>query len=342
MWKIFKGPVSLFKKNQAIAFIIIITICLIAIGHGLRLKSICSEVELKTKRIEIPIEHEQIKSEVIHFTSPKNNLALVGADFLIALGIAGIVTIILMKTIQKAENKKFENFLLEIQRATAEDAIKSIFNNFIEPQFYNAIKRDVINQIITHKDILWDFTIAEEGSDLILTRRLSYKVCNNSDTKYPETITTIQQDSLHATTVDIVTTAYEGDQQKQSKLSDSNHQNNIFKSATLDIVIPPYESVYVSKEFSQLFKNNYVYETQTSLIPMINLDIKVTYPPNYSFELQSGFSSEPKLMVDSNGYKLYKVEGGVLKGQGVEFFCQKKQTNDAPPSNPSEPTPTNV
>ena len=84
----------------------------------------------------------------------------------------------------------------------------------------------------------------------------------------------------------------------------------------------PLNSSEIVKGIKQTFDSNYIYETQFATCPLSNLEIQVNYPSDYKFELTSALSEEPEKDTSNPRRNIYRFKNAILKGQGVEFYCE--------------------
>lgn len=305
--------IELLKKNYFVIGALIIFV-------GVLISILWGEVEFVPKQIlTLDSSHQPVTKDYI-FPKIVHPIAEFISSAAIPFGITLIITMFFVNNFTKQENDQLRKELLDFQNNTAEDAIYSIFKTIIEPSFFEIVKEEVLNCKMIRKEAKWIYDIEEKDGKLMMTRTISYVVKNLSTEKQSEPIKVSGNSNSYVTTRVLKL-------ENKMEVSSSNGDGH---DGSLPIVekkidIEGGQSVEVKKIVEQVFQTNFIYETHFAIEPLADLEIQVNYPEGYSFSLNQCFCSQfNESSTDRPNRKIYKFKNAILKGQGVEFFCEKK------------------
>jgi len=253
------------------------------------------------------------------------------SNFFLTFGITLFITMFFSNYFDKKEKKEFEDRLQKIQEDTAKNAYLSLFHQIVDESFFSMIKEDVIQCKKIRTDAKWIYDIQEkiesEKEFLLLRRTIKYTVKNLSSDKQEEDVffssfsNSFISSELETIKIDNGNGGYE-----DLKLNISS-VDNIEKKST-KIQINPNASVKIIKIINQKFNGTFFYETQFTNCPLSNLEIEINYPSGYKFSLScDSLSAKPIKEIDTEGKLIYHFNTAIFKGQGSEFFCEKKIDN---------------
>ncbi|TGK89257.1 hypothetical protein EHQ24_00060 [Leptospira noumeaensis] len=284
-----------------------------------------SDYELNSKNIQ-EISNGQIVINSVFVPGSKKYFLEITGNFLITFAITIFISLFFVNFIDKIDKDKFENKLLDFQKDTAKNAILSTFERLIEPEFFNIIKNEILNLKLLRTDCRWQYDIEEETNGLlILTRTISYKLKNISNEVSQEPINIIYSDNTHTSSEIIELKSRADGEDKFTKIEFvKKGEGNNFKQNIEIIEVKANSSIEIILILKQTFKNKYIFETHISRYPIINLEIIVNLPKDFSFSLSADTLSSPlETHVDTARKKTYQVKGAIYKGQGIEFFAEK-------------------
>jgi hypothetical protein len=307
---------SLKKYSTLISFLFII---IGAIGTYLT-----NNYELASKTISI-VKDNNISTQIIYSIDNQYLFFNIFSILFINIGIALFISSFFLKYIEEDEKKNFYDKLELFQKETAKDAIHSVFNRIINDKFFAIIQKDVLNVKLIRKNAQWQYDISIRNDKPILKRTISYELHNISNENAQESINIKAVNGIHSDFKIISGKIRKLDTSEEPIIfADSTQENSNLKRIEKELELQPDETVEVVIVFEHAFHNDYIYESHSSKHPIVGLEITVNYPENYSFELYSGFSTEPRIRVNEAGKTVYVIDGAIYKGQGIEFICVKK------------------
>ena len=282
-----------------------------------------NDYDINAKTVDTVVEGK-VESETCYVLTPNKLILDILSTMTMSIGVALFISSFFIRYIEQEERQRFEDRLLDFQKQTSEDAILSVFNRLIEPEFFSIIKKDVLNVKLLRKNVNWQYDIKElENGWLDLTRTLSYDLHNISQDEAVEPIKISMNDTVHSTgRVSNCKVRYQDGREEVIDLVEKEQETG-FTTREKDVTIPCRASIEVVNVIEQTFPREYIYETQTTRYPIINLEITVNYPKNFQFELSSNFSTQHRLRVNEAGKKVYVFHGAIYQGQGIEFICAK-------------------
>lgn len=309
------------KKHYLIIGIIIIIVACYILGENNLYESVNQVIKIKVDGDE--------KEEIYRILENRYNYLNIIANVLIAFGTTLIISMFFATYFEEQERKNFQKKLEQIQIETGRNAYLSLFKQLIDESFFNCVKKDIINCKSIREKAQWmyDVSYANDGTGkFILKRTITYCVKNLSteDLLEPVKIECLKN-SYSEMDVDEVKYKLDNDytnEDVRAKTSDENGKK-IFSS---EVNIPPLKTVEIVKIFTQKFNTNFMYETHFSNSPLSDLTIIVKYPIDCNFYI--GFNTRKDdfvKQVDVNGNQIWVSKSAILKGQGIEFFCEKKQ-----------------
>jgi len=312
--------VDVLKSHYVIIGIVMIFI-------GLLISIYFGDVEFVPKQIlTLDSDHQPVTKDYV-FPKIIYPIAEFISSAVIPFGITLIITMFFVNNFTKQENEQLKNELLSFQNDTAENAVYSIFKQIIDPSFFEIVKNDVLNCKLIRRNAKWIYDIEEKAGKLVMTRTISYSVENLSTEKQTESIKVKGLLNSYMKTR-VVSLQYDKNDGKGFNIIyDSNEIDHCECSAAVEenIEIEGRKSVEIIKIIEQTFTNNFIYETHFANEPLTDLEIQVNYPEGYSFSLNQCFWSQPvDKPIDGNKRKVFKFKNAILKGQGIEFFCEKK------------------
>lgn len=216
--------------------------------------------------------------------------------------------------------------LESFQKETARDAIHSVFNRIINDKFFAIIQKDVLNVKLIRKNAQWQYDIFINNEQKpVLKRTISYELHNISNETAQESIRVYSLTGIHSDFKIVSGKIRKLDTTEEPIIfADASQEKSHLKKIEKEIELKPDETIEVVVVFEHIFHNDYIFESHSSKHPIVGLEITVNYPVDYTFELYSGFSTEPRIRVNEAGKTVYVIDGAIYKGQGIEFLCAKK------------------
>lgn len=312
--------IELLKKNYFVIGALIIFV-------GVLISILWGEVEFVPKQIlTLDSNHQTVTKDYVFpkIVYPIMNFV---SSAVIPFGITLIITMFFVNNFTKQENKQLQEQLLAFQNNTAENAIYSIFKTIIEPSFFEIVKEDVLNCKMIRKDAKWIYDIEEKDGKMKMTRTISYTVKNLSTKNQSEIVKASGFSNSYVKT-QVVELKYkkQGDSNGFQTIYSINDENPEESSASVEknIEVEGANSVEIIKKITQIFESKFVYETHFANEPLTDLEIEVNFPENYIFSLNNSFLGQfiDQPIVESKRI-VYKFKKAILKGQGIEFFCEK-------------------
>lgn len=307
-----------FLKKYYLMVVFISVIC-----SGI-IQYISNDYKIETKYFDRIVNGQIQPQEIIQIEQKQYYLGIL-SQILLNLGITLFITMYFVKYIDKNDKEQFEKSLREIQNKTAENAILSTFHQIIEPRFFSIIKNDVINCALIRDEAIWNYDITfTDDKKLKLVRTISYKLVNLSNEDQTETIGIFLQENCYSTS-QVTQLRYKNEcDSKFECVEISKVKIDGFANTKKDIIIKPNSKIDIIYVMEQVFSTAFIYETHSTRCPIVKLDLIVSYPSGYCFNLNAaGLSSPLELTLDTGSKKMWKINGAILKGQGIEFFCEE-------------------
>ncbi len=309
------------KKHYLFIGIIIIVIACYILGENNLYESVSHVVKIKVDGDE--------KEEIYRALENRYNYFNIIANVLIAFGTTLIISMFFATYFEEQERKNFQKKLEQIQIETGRNAYLSLFNQLIDESFFNCVKKDIINCKSIREKAQWmyDVSYANDGTGkFILKRTITYCVKNLSteDLLEPVKIECLKN-SYSEIIVNMVRYKLEGGEYEDENISAKTKEEGGKKVFESEVKIPPLKTVEIVKIFTQKFNTNFVYETHFSNSPLSDLKIIVNYPNDCNFSIGFNTKNDDFINeVDDKGQQIWKSQSAILKGQGIEFFCEKK------------------
>lgn len=290
----------------------------------------------KSKTVFQIIENKTVEKQYLLVESKHFVLSLL-ASFFMTAGITLFISMFFSNYFDKKEKEAFEQRLVQYQEETAKNAFLSLFHQIVDESFFNVIKNDIIQCKKIRKNARWIYDIEEKEKNdhtkyLVLNRTITYSVINLSSEPQEEEIlfssfsnSYLQSEFSYAKKRDSSDKEYE--EYKQDELDTLEEQNGT-KTIKKSIKLKSFKSTEIVKVIKQTFNSNYIYETQFANCPLSNLEIQVNYPSGYKFELSSALSEEPEKDTSNPRRIIYTFNNAILKGQGVEFYCESLSSQE--------------
>jgi hypothetical protein len=245
------------------------------------------------------------------------------SNIMFSISVAMLISLLFIRALEKSDKDKFESKLLDIQKNIAENAFVALFDQIVERPFFDQFKDDILKSNFIRKNIRWHYDFKICGDKLILKRTVNYHLQNNSTTVKSEEIKTSCFESIHCKT-STMSTKYRLN--TNAEFIDANlatQTGSAFVKSTFGLVeISPQQNVEFVTIIEQLFNTNYAYETHFFTHSSIDLELTVNIPDGYDFSIDSyALRDRTELIVNEPSKKVFKINGAIFKGQGVEFLC---------------------
>lgn len=293
-------------------------VCILAVAGGILLFHYSNSYQLSSKTIAT-IDHGNMREQIVYMIEPRTRYIQLIGTIMIQFSVAIFISLFFVRYLESAEREDFRKKLMEFQEQTAKDAILSVFKRVIDPDFFKIISREVLNANLLRKNATWQYDIEKTaGGNLTLQRVISYELHNMSFKEEEESVSPVSQQSVCCSTKVVEINGEKVDSLESGK-------EGSFERIMKTIKVPPQSHVNVSVVMLQEFSTPFIYETHFTKYPIVNLQIIVNFPKEYVFSIgNDSLSSECKTELEIDGKRIYKVDGALYKGQGIEFVCQPK------------------
>lgn len=264
-----------------------------------------------------------IKTEPVYKIEFTGYIINIIGQFLITLGASIFIAVFVLESLSKADKKAFEEKILSFQKDTAKDAISSVFDTLIPKEFLELLNKDILGAKVVRKNVTWNYFVDNEESKLKLRRLISYELTNLSNSEQPEEIRITTGNNKHSETKLGENNYYEINGEKKTLELEVSCIGDGFERHIQSLKIKPNSTIKIHFEIIQIFNTDYVYETHSTRHSIMDLTINVKVPQNYKFDISPSLSSELNCN-DNDDFKIFKSEGAIYKGQGIEFYCERK------------------
>ena len=301
------------KSSIKLSTIIYITIAIIFIAIGIILKKHTNEYNLTNHTTEKIVGHS-IETQNFYTIDPTNNIMVILSESSFTFGITFFITIFFVSSFEKREKVAFKEEIKAIQTKTAQNAFLSLFKTLIDPSYLSVIENDIIRCPLIRSNARWQYKITFDTAtkNFTLNRTITYSLKNVTTEIHNESfsIKCLENDYMSLKVL-----------QKKIRRNSSDYSDH----NSDDIEIKANETLDVLLCFEQTFKTpDFLYETHFTRFPLINLELDVTLPSNCNFNLSAATLEHDCIKIAEDHY-LYKFKSAILKGQGIEFSCERKK-----------------
>jgi len=326
-----------FVKRYWYQTIAVIIFCII-LGGYIQLEF--TEGDVVVKKITMIVDGAPTAVDSYNFVY-EYKWAEIVTNFLYSLSMALAISMFILKVIQEDEDKIREERAIKREKKhkkeIAENVFKGVFDRLLPQEIFNVLQDDIIKADVIRKNIRWvyDFEIDSKNNAIKLKRNVTYEVHNltNSDhvedfsytfSKTAYTSTEIQSLKWHDKEDKEATSVYYETKEKVENHLEHDPGENMDKVFTT-IEIPPNKARLIN--FVSLEEHTtgieFVRDTHFNGACAIGWGLHVNFPKGYDFTIMSLFPGEVQTIIDDEGKKVYEYEGGMLKGQGIEFVLCK-------------------
>lgn len=314
------------KMNFLKKYYLILAILIICAGYYISYKT--NNYEFQNKVLQVIKDNEIQHKEYISLENKFLVLSLI-SEACITFGITLLITMFFVNYFDKKEKNDFKKELKEIQIETAKNAFLSLFHQIIDESFFNVVKRDIINCKVIRKNARWIYDIYtdSDSNKLVLKRTITYTLQNLSTENREEPIKISFLNNSYAITRNPQIKYKESTKNKYENFDINKHteEKNGYKIITGDIEINSNSSVDIVRILEQVFNTEFIYETHFLSTPLSGLEIEVNFPKDYQFNISfNSIENDVSQILDTETKKIWKLNGALLKGQGIEFYCEKK------------------
>ena len=310
------------KKHYLIVGLLLILLASFLLLENNLYESVNNEVKT--------IENEEQGVEIYRTLENKYVYVNILANAIIAFGTTLIISMFFAAYFEKNERENFQNKLEQIQVETGRNAYLSLFNQLIDKAFFDYVKKDIINCKSIREKAQWIYDISnvQNGSTekFILKRTIIYHVKNLSTDELIEPLKIeCLKNSYSEMEINEIKYKLEGADYKNEDIGALTLEENGKKIFNSEVKIPPLKTVEIVKIITQIFNTNFIYETHFSNSPLSDLRIMVKYPDNCNFNISFNTKNDDFVQqVNVDGNQIWESKSAILKGQGIEFFCEKK------------------
>ena len=309
-------------------YYLILAILIICAGYYISYKT--NNYEFQNKVLQVIKDNEIQHKEYISLENKFIVLSLI-SEACITFGITLLITMFFVNYFDKKEKNDFKKELKEIQIETAKNAFLSLFHQIIDESFFNVVKRDIIKCKVIRKNARWIYDIYtdSDSNKLVLKRTITYTLQNLSTENRKEPMKISFLNNSYAITRNTQIKYKESTKNKYEDFDINKHteEKNGYKIITGDIEINSNSSVDIVRVLEQVFNTEFIYETHFLSTPLSGLEIEVNFPKDYQFNISfNSIENDVSQILDTETKKIWKLNGALLKGQGIEFYCEKNNT----------------
>lgn len=256
--------------------------------------------------------------------------------FLYSFSMTVLISLFIIKVIQKDEDEQRKIEDEKHKKELAENVFKGVFNRLLPQEIFDVLQTDILKANVVRRNVRWlyDFEIAE--NEIILKRNVMYEVHNVSDMDHYEpfsytfsktTYTSTEIKSLKWHDIeDKETTMVYYDTENKIKENLEHELGDNVEKVYKDISIPCKKARLIN--FISIEKHpgniNFLRDTHFSNACSIGWELHVNFPEEYDFNIMPLFSGNVQTVIEDSKRKQYAYNGGILKGQGIEFILSKK------------------
>lgn len=253
-------------------------------------------------------------------------------NFLYGLAAAVFITVFVANRLEDAQRDEKEAELKRLNEAVNINVFDSLFKTIIPEEIFKIIKQDIIENKVIRREAKWIYTFEEIDSGIRCTHTVRYELHNLSQADVRDPVR-LDLDSLGGTAYKLLLaeclsrdggTLVHYDATKLVKENLEIIDDGRKMTVQYTVTIPPKSYV----EYKTVYQRVYTAEItdfQGTKLPVVGLDIIVTFPDGYEFDFTPVMSIPPRLTVENSTQKIYRVDGGILPQQGIVFFLKKKE-----------------
>jgi hypothetical protein len=315
------------KKSHIIWFLVIIII----ITTSIFLNIFNSEIQYTFHEIEIIRNGNIEKIQILKFPFSYTLINII-TTFLYGLATTIFITLFIINQIEKKQKQKEENELKNLQQAININVFDSLFKTIIPSELFDIIKHEIIENKAIRKNAIWDYKFEETSEGKIKLLIINhYELHNISREKIKDPVK-LELDPVDGSQTTVIetkcvlgkerSTMIHYDRKNDNCQGVSIKEENNKKTMEYLIEILPNNFIEMTTTVEVIYNGN-VNDSHFTKYPIINLDIRATYPNNYTFKISPQFSTEARQITNGIGYSSYKIEGGLLPKQGLIYYLTK-------------------
>lgn len=317
---------DILEKNWFVLIIILISLSLgifldyLSGDYGFFIKNISyldsSGNIQKIAQIDIPIATQVFK---------------LVANFLYALSITIFITIYISRRLENKQQKIHEEELKKLSQEINQNVFSGLFRKLIPDEIFEIIKTEIIENKAIRKKAHWNFVFEEiDGGKIKLTSTTHYELHNISSETISDPVK-IEIDPLSSTEMkakkaicyanEKCIVNYDANSPTNENIKIEERENGA-KTISYSVNIEPQNHITSTFEYETIY-SGFVYDSQATKYPIIDLNISAIFPKGYKFSLHPSLSSELKVVSEGNTHQNFKIEGGILPRQGIIFVLEK-------------------
>ncbi len=262
----------------------------------------------------------------------------IGVYLSFSLAFAIFISTFISSKLKEEQLKSKKAELESLKDNLYKDIHNALFQKIIPKELFQTVKDEIINAEIIRKDAEWILDFSVDDNENITCRLTSImKSYNNTNQIIKNPISAvIANHNPSDTSIEKVICSIKG---KQTVYYEKNNKPEENKGVEIekiddkmhkihyDLEIPPNNYV----DYTIIYKIEHSKRLQDEFftwLPVINLKIIATYPPEYNFEIFSMLSPSLELKVKDDDRSIYEAEGGILPRQGIVYYLDKKTTHN--------------
>ena len=317
---------SVLRKNSLYVLLI-----LVVAAAGVGLDFWANNYDLVFDQITIPLANNKTDQKLIVTVPAAAQIMRLIANFSYALAMTIFVSVFIVESIERKNKRDDELRLQKLSDAVNINVFDALFKTLIPHEIFKIVKAEIIESKAIRRKAHWIFVFEEKEEKVLMNATTFYELHNVSgETLFEPVKIDIDQMSSSLEKVVRAKCIDSGGKILVEYDDEKDIKNNItleYPVAGKSIIkftasVAPGDFITSTLERVTAYGGD-VFDAQNTRYPMIDLEIQAVYPKGYKFTIYPLLSSELRTISEGATQSVYRVEGGILPGQGILYTLKK-------------------
>ncbi|MNJ50845.1 hypothetical protein D3C77_461330 [compost metagenome] len=253
-------------------------------------------------------------------------------NLLYGVGVAIFITIFISSKLQQALHEEKKKELEALTSAVNNNVFDGLFKVVIPEEIFDVIKREIIGNKALRREAKWIFEFSACEGGILCRQTTSYELHNLSSEEIKDPVS-LELDSLGGEKYEVISAECHdktgGRLAGYYGVDDPDNSNVNVRpmdcgNTVVDYLVKiPAESHVVYKTIYNRIYGGDLVDAQATKVPLVGVDIIVSFPLGYDFGIHPLMSNAPKLISEGATQKIWRVSGGLLPNQSIVFYLNK-------------------
>jgi hypothetical protein len=261
----------------------------------------------------------------------------VASNVFYAVGISMFVSVVVMTRFEEVRREQQEENLRNLRAKIQEDVLEATMGKFIPPEIVAVVKRDILEQPLVTRRIIWNLDFTLSGEKIILVTTAFHEILNTRATEHTEQKKIInrpnEQGGLESLTVKVAGSELVNFNKSEGLENLETDKDGSFV-ITYPLKIPAGQMAELQSRFIDYYTLPAV-DTLFTTLPTQELEINVRFPPELGFNMVSFATTPLECYYSDEARRNYRFNGSLLPCQGVTYSLTENRRS----AEPGEPAP---